>query len=112
MEHEGFEVHDVEALREHYALTCRFWCKRLSKNKDRAIELVGHERYRMWVAYLAGASAGFQAGSIKIYQILATKKVGKGFSGLPPTRSDLYHEGTGIGLSSTSTHNPSKRLAG
>ena len=90
MEHHGFEVHDVESWREHYAMTCRFWCKRLSANQDKAIELVGYERYRMWVAYLAGASAGFQAGSIKIYQILATKKVGKGRSGLPPTRSDLY----------------------
>lgn len=90
MEHQGFEVHDVEAWREHYALTCRFWCKRLSSNEEQAIKLVGYERYRMWVAYLAGASAGFQAGSIKIYQILATKKVGKGRSGLPPTRSDLY----------------------
>ena len=90
MEQHGFEVHDVEALREHYALTCRVWCKRLSANKDKAIKLVGFERYRMWVAYLAGASVGLQAGSIKIYQIVATKKVGKGRSGMPPTRSDLY----------------------
>lgn len=90
MEHHGFEVHDVEALREHYALTCRAWCQRLSANEEEAIKLVGYERYRMWVAYLAGASVGLQAGSIKIYQIVATKKVGKGRSGLPPTRSDLY----------------------
>jgi cyclopropane-fatty-acyl-phospholipid synthase len=90
MEQHGFEVHDVEAWREHYALTCRDWCQRLSANQDKAIELVGHERYRMWLAYLAGASIGLQAGSIKIYQVLATKKVGKGRSGLPPTRSDLY----------------------
>ena len=48
MEHHGFEVHDVEALREHYALTCRAWCKRLSANQEKAIKLVGYERYRMW----------------------------------------------------------------
>ncbi len=90
MEQNGFEVHDVEALREHYAQTCRAWCKRLTANQERAIELVGYERYRMWVAYLAGASIGLGAGSIKIYQVLASKKVGKGRSGLPPTRSDLY----------------------
>jgi cyclopropane-fatty-acyl-phospholipid synthase len=90
MEQQGFEVHDVESWREHYALTCRAWCQRLSANKEKAVELVGYQRYRLWVAYLAGASIGFQAGSIKIYQILATKKVGKGRSGLPPTRSDLY----------------------
>lgn len=90
MEQHGFEVHDVEAWREHYALTCRDWCQRLSANQEKAIELVGYERYRLWLAYLAGASIGLQAGSIKIYQIVATKKVGKGRSGLPPTRSDLY----------------------
>ena len=92
MEHYGFEVHDVESWREHYAHTCRFWCQRLSANRDEAIKLVGDERYRLWIAYLAGASAGFTDGSIKIYQVVATKRVAKGQSGLPPTRSDLYCE--------------------
>ena len=89
MEQSGFEVHDVESWREHYALTTRFWCKNLSANKDRAIELVGPERYRLWVAYLAGASGGFTAGSIKIYQVVASKKGSKGVSGMPPTRDHL-----------------------
>jgi cyclopropane-fatty-acyl-phospholipid synthase len=90
MEQTGFEVHDVESWRDHYAITARYWCKNLSANKDRAIELVGSERYRLWVAYLAGASGGFAAGSIKIYQVLATKKSSKGASGMPPTREYLY----------------------
>jgi cyclopropane-fatty-acyl-phospholipid synthase len=90
MEHNGFEVHDVESWREHYALTTRFWCKNLSANRERAIELVGPERYRLWVAYLAGASGGFTAGSIKIYQVVASKKGAKGVSGMPPTRAHLY----------------------
>ncbi len=92
MERTGFEVHDVEAWREHYAITARFWCKNLSANKERAIELVGAERYRLWVAYLAGASGGFAAGSIKIYQVLASKKASKGPSGMPPTREHLYRQ--------------------
>ena len=90
MEHTGFEVHDVESWREHYALTTKHWCQRLSANKEEAIRLVGQERYRLWVAYLAGASVGFTAGSIKLYQVVATKRAGKGFSGMPPTRADLY----------------------
>ncbi len=90
MEQTGFEVHDVESWREHYALTTRFWCKNLSANKDRAIALVGAERYRLWVAYLAGASGGFTAGSIKIYQVVSSKKASKGVSGMPPTRDHLY----------------------
>ncbi len=90
LEQTGFEVHDVESWREHYAITLRFWCKNLSANKERAIELAGAERYRLWVAYLAGGSVGFTAGSIKIYQVVASKKGSKGVSGMPPTREHLY----------------------
>ncbi len=90
MERSGFEVQDVESWREHYSHTTRFWCQRLSANKERAIELVGPERYRLWVAYLACAAAGFEAGSIKLFQVVATKHASKGVSGLPPTREDFY----------------------
>ena len=90
MENSGFEVHDVESWREHYAHTTRFWCQRLSANKEEAIRLVGKERYNLWVAYLAGASGGFTAGSIKLFQVVATKRAGKGLSGMPPTREHLY----------------------
>ena len=90
MENSGFEVHDVESWREHYALTTRFWCKNLSANREEAIRLVGLERYNLWVAYLAGASGGFSAGSIKLYQVVATKRAAKGLSGMPPTREHLY----------------------
>ncbi|QDT02351.1 Methoxy mycolic acid synthase MmaA3 [Rubripirellula lacrimiformis] len=90
LENTGFEVHDVESWREHYAHTTRFWCQNLSANRDQAIEMVGLERYNLWVAYLAGASAGFTAGSIKLYQVVATKRAGKGLSGMPPTREHMY----------------------
>ncbi|MEM6691154.1 MAG: cyclopropane-fatty-acyl-phospholipid synthase family protein [Planctomycetota bacterium] len=92
MERSNFEVHDVESWREHYSLTTRFWCKNLSANREKAIELVGPERYRLWVAYLAGASGGFANGSIKLYQVVATKKASKGWSGMPPTREHLYRK--------------------
>ena len=80
----------LESWREHYALTLKYWCKNLSANKERAIELVGPERYRLWVAYLAGGSGGFTAGSIKLFQVVATKRASKGLSGMPPTREHLY----------------------
>lgn len=90
LERTGFEVHDIESWREHYAHTTRFWCQNLSANRERAVELVGREKYNLWVAYLAGASAGFTAGSIKLYQVVATKRAKKGLSGMPPTREHLY----------------------
>ena len=91
MEAYGFEVHDVENWREHYALTCKHWCRRLAANKERAIALVGPERYNLWIAYLAGVSFAFTLGSSLIYQTVATKRgKEKGLSGMKPTRADLY----------------------
>lgn len=90
LEINGFEVHDVEALREHYALTTRHWYKRLMARKEEAINFVGIEKFRIWALYLAGVSIGFTDGSIHICQIVATKHSAKGASGLPFTRVDLY----------------------
>lgn len=90
MEAQGFEVHDVEGWREHYALTCRHWHQRLIAREEEAVAQVGREKYRLWIAYLAGVSLGFQDGSIRIFQTLASKHKAKGGSELPPTRADLY----------------------
>ncbi len=89
MEQTGFEIHDVEGWREHYAKTTRFWCESLTANRDQAVTLVGTETYRIWVAYLAGVSLAFTRGTARIYQTLASKSA-RGPSPLPPTRTDLY----------------------
>ncbi len=89
MEQTGFEIHDVEGWREHYARTTRFWCENLTANRDQAVALVGTEAYRIWVAYLAGVSLAFTRGTARIYQTLASKSA-RGPSPLPPTRKDLY----------------------
>ncbi len=86
----GFEVHDIEAWREHYALTTRHWYRGLMAHQQEAINLVGPEKFRMWALYLAGVSIGFADGSMHICQIVATKHSAKGPSGLPLTRADLY----------------------
>ena len=90
MEACGFEVHDVEAWREHYARTTELWCRRLEAQREKAINVVGEERYRMWIAYLAGVSFAFQDGSLRIFQTVATKHDRKGPSTMPPTRGYLY----------------------
>jgi cyclopropane-fatty-acyl-phospholipid synthase len=89
MEQHGFEVHDVEAWRPHYAMTTRHWCERLTARREEAVALVGEETYRIWVAYLAGCSLAFMRGTAKIYQTLASRS-GKGLAALPLTREDLY----------------------
>jgi cyclopropane-fatty-acyl-phospholipid synthase len=89
MERAGFEVHDVEGWRMHYARTCKLWCEKLTAERERAIPLVGEEKFRIWVAYLAGVSLAFSRGTLRIYQTLASRSP-KRPSPLPPTRGDLY----------------------
>jgi cyclopropane-fatty-acyl-phospholipid synthase len=89
MEQAGFEVHDVEGWRRHYAQTTRLWCERLMARRAEAEALVGAPVYRIWVAYLAGCSLAFQRGSARIFQTLASRSA-RGEPPLPPTRADLY----------------------
>jgi cyclopropane-fatty-acyl-phospholipid synthase len=90
METGGFRVHDVEGWRDHYALTCKLWCRRLWGNREQAIELVGKERFRLWLAYLGCVSLSLGDGSACIYQTVATRHKARGHSQLPPTREHLY----------------------
>jgi len=88
-EQSGFEVRDVESLREHYAMTLRHWVDRLEANRERAIELTDPVTYRVWRIYMAGSAYGFKTGRIGIYQSLLAKS-GRRPSGLPLTRCDWY----------------------
>jgi cyclopropane-fatty-acyl-phospholipid synthase len=89
LERHGFEVHDVEAWREHYQRTCRLWHDRLLANYDAAVAEIGDRKARLWLTYLAASSIAFERNSIGLYQTLASKRR-RGPSGLPPTRADLY----------------------
>jgi cyclopropane-fatty-acyl-phospholipid synthase len=83
----GFEIRDVESLREHYALTLRCWVANLAADRDAAIAEVGEERERVWRLYMLGSAQGFEGGEIGIYQTLAARE-GAGHA-LPLDRSDL-----------------------
>ena len=89
LEQYNFEVHDVEAWREHYMRTTRLWHDRLSANLRAAEREVGREKTRLWIAYLAVVSIAFAQGTIGIFQTLASRRV-RGLTSLPPTRADLY----------------------
>ena len=60
---------DVENLRLHYAYTLREWYKRTVRNRDEIIALYDERFYRMWIFYLAGATAAFESGGMCNYQI-------------------------------------------
>lgn len=89
LERAGFEVHDVEAWREHYQRTTRLWWERLEARRPEAEALVGPEKTRLWLLYLAGVSLAFGRGGLFINQTLASKR-SRGPSGLPLSRADLY----------------------
>ncbi|MFI6869004.1 class I SAM-dependent methyltransferase [Nocardia sp. NPDC050406] len=70
LERAGFEVRDVEALREHYALTLRQWVANLENEWERAVALVGEGRARVWRVYMAASALGFEDGGLGLHQVL------------------------------------------
>lgn len=89
LERNGFEIHDCEALREHYARTCRAWTERLYANRAAAEKEVGYAKTQIWMTYMAGCALAFERGTVGIFQTLATRRA-RGPSGLPLTRADWY----------------------
>jgi cyclopropane-fatty-acyl-phospholipid synthase len=84
MQRRGFEVRHVESLREHYALTLRAWVANLEADWDRAVELAGEGRARVWRLYMAACAVTFEDNFNQIHQVLATKTPpGAGASGMP-----------------------------
>ncbi len=87
LESVGFEVRDVESLREHYALTLREWVANLRANWTAATAATSPGRTRVWLLYLAGSALTFEAGRISVHQVLAVKQGSGGDIGLPLTRA-------------------------
>jgi cyclopropane-fatty-acyl-phospholipid synthase len=87
MEDAGFEVRDVESLREHYARTLRDWIANLEGDWDRAVELAGPGRARIWRLYMAGSAVGFEDGGLNVHQVLGVVQADDGASAMPPTRA-------------------------
>ncbi len=89
-EEAGFEVRDVENLREHYALTLRHWVDRLAQHREEAVKASDEVTYRTWRLYMSASVYGFESGSININQTLLAKMTGAGKSNVPFSRADLY----------------------
>ncbi|MGW5477919.1 class I SAM-dependent methyltransferase [Streptomyces sp. NPDC004008] len=83
LERAGFEVRDVESLREHYALTLRAWVGGLEAQWGRAQSLAGPGRARVWRLYMAASALAFERNRIGVNQVLAVRTPESGASGLP-----------------------------
>jgi cyclopropane-fatty-acyl-phospholipid synthase len=94
-ERAGFEVRDLECLREHYAETLAVWLARLEARSADAVAIAGERRARLYRLYLAASAAGFRLGRTSVYQLLLAKRAVRGAAeGLPRCRAEWY-EGLG-----------------
>jgi cyclopropane-fatty-acyl-phospholipid synthase len=73
MERAGFHVDHVEGFREDYARTLREWTKRLDEHLERAEQLAGVQRTRVWRLYLRAARHGFDTSITAVYQVRARR---------------------------------------
>jgi cyclopropane-fatty-acyl-phospholipid synthase len=83
LERAGFEVRDVESIREHYALTLRRWVTRLEADWARAVHLTSPGRARVWRLYMAASALAFERNRIGVNQVLAVRTPADGGSGMP-----------------------------
>ncbi|MFG3659613.1 class I SAM-dependent methyltransferase [Streptomyces sp. NPDC047706] len=83
LERAGFEVRDVESIREHYAHTLRRWVARLEADWDRAVRLTSPGRARVWRLYMAASALAFERNRIGVNQVLAVRTPDSGASGMP-----------------------------
>ncbi|HEV8019999.1 MAG TPA: cyclopropane-fatty-acyl-phospholipid synthase family protein [Candidatus Lustribacter sp.] len=86
----GFEVRDVENLREHYARTLRAWYTNLETRRDEIIAATDERTYRIWKLYMAGSASNFWRGQMGLIQTLLAKTEKGGPANIPATRRDLY----------------------
>lgn len=89
----GFEVRDIENLREHYELTLRRWVEGLRKHEGELLNFVSETTYRIWLLYMAGSAAAFRRGDIAVYQVLFSRPE-QGKCRLPLIREDWYATST------------------
>ncbi|MGX7680763.1 class I SAM-dependent methyltransferase [Jatrophihabitans sp. DSM 45814] len=85
LEEAGFEIREVQALREHYVRTVNHWLETFESHYSAVVAMVGEEVARVWRLYLVGGSLTFEEGRMGVDQILAIKPSDVGSSGMPST---------------------------
>jgi cyclopropane-fatty-acyl-phospholipid synthase len=89
-ESQGFELCDVESLREHYVLTLRHWLERLEAFHRDIAEIMDEVTYRVFRIYFSNAAYRYRTGRYDLYQILLSKGMADKRRGLPLQRADWY----------------------
>jgi cyclopropane-fatty-acyl-phospholipid synthase len=85
----GFEIRDVENLREHYAATIRMWIDNLIAKKQQLLGTVTERIFRIWQLYLVGSAVAFERGDIGVCHMLLSRPDARA-EAKPRTREDWY----------------------
>lgn len=85
----GFDLRDLENLREHYARTLDHWVRRLEARHEEARSVASEALYRIWRLYMAGSAYNFRLGRLNLFQTIFVK-CDHGRCCLPLTRADWY----------------------
>jgi cyclopropane-fatty-acyl-phospholipid synthase len=85
----GFQVRDVENLKEHYVYTVRHWLRRLQERSEDIKKVTDEVTYRAHRIYLAAAIHEFEVQTAHVYQAVLVKS-DTGSTGLPLTRDGWY----------------------
>lgn len=87
----NLSIVDIENLRLHYARTLRHWLERYDAAADRVAAMFDESFARAWRLYLAGSVAGFEAGTMQLFQITFARAAD---NDIPWTRAYLYGSGS------------------
>ncbi len=88
-ERAGFDVRDVENLREHYARTVGLWHENLINARTDVERVSDPVRFRIFDLYLAGTAYEFCVGRLQLHQTLLFK-TRRGVALDPHTRRGWY----------------------
>jgi cyclopropane fatty-acyl-phospholipid synthase-like methyltransferase len=75
MEKSGWEIHSVENVSYHYALTIKRWHDNWLSNKDKIVTAYGERWFRIWHVFLAWATTIGRQGTAACFQVLAHKNI-------------------------------------
>jgi len=75
LENAGFEIHSVETVTQHYAMTIKKWYDRWVENKDLIVGRYGQKEYRKYLLFLGWSVIIANQGTSGCYQIVAHKNI-------------------------------------
>jgi cyclopropane-fatty-acyl-phospholipid synthase len=91
-ERTGFEVRDLECLREHYAETLAAWLGRLEARFAEAVAIAGERRARLYRLYLAASAVGFRIARTSVFQLLLARRTASGRAEKVPRCRAAWYE--------------------